>query len=104
MLPDHAVGELFPMRQAGSRAKRPQPTECPLLVGSDQARILRHISREDRREPAFDGSWPCGLHAASLHRQARIKQKGAPGGAPFRELGGAQVSRLEKRTAVARAP
>jgi hypothetical protein len=86
------------MRQAGSRAKRPQPAECPLLVGSDQARILRHISREDRPESAFDGSWPCGVMAPACTPRVHIKQKGR------REASrAAQVSRLEKRTVVARA-
>src|SRR5262249_10980099 len=43
-----------------------QPAERSFLVGSDQARIPRHIGREDRRKPTFDTSWPCGLHGASL--------------------------------------
>jgi hypothetical protein len=47
-------------------AERFQPAERTLLVGSDQARISRHIGREDRREPTFDACWPCGLHGASL--------------------------------------
>jgi hypothetical protein len=42
-----------------------EPAEHALLVGFDQARIARHIGREDRREPTFDASFPCRLHSAS---------------------------------------
>ena len=48
-----------------SRAERLEPAERAFLVGSDQPRIAGHIGREDRREPTFDASWPCGLHGAS---------------------------------------
>ena len=43
-----------------------QSAERPFLVGSDEARISRHIGRKNRREPTFDASWPFGLHGASL--------------------------------------
>jgi len=42
-----------------------EPAEGPFLVGLDQARIARHIGREDRCEPTFDARWPCRLHSAS---------------------------------------
>jgi|SRR6266446_7882234 len=45
-------------------AERLEPAEGPFLVGLDQARIAGDISREDRREPTFNATWPCGLHGA----------------------------------------
>jgi hypothetical protein len=71
-------------------AERLQPVESPFLVGSNQARIARHIGRKNRRKPTFDASCPLGLHGASLlvvilHQQAlgAHKAKEAPTGAPF---------------------
>src|SRR5271166_5357992 len=46
-------------------AQRLEPAERAFLVGLDQARIASDIGREDRREPTFDASLPCGLHGAS---------------------------------------
>jgi hypothetical protein len=42
-----------------------QPAERPFLVGSDQARIPRHIGRQDRRQPTFDTTTPRRLHGSS---------------------------------------
>jgi len=47
-------------------AERPESAKGPFLVGFDEPRVARDISGEDRREPAFDASWPAGLHDASL--------------------------------------
>src|SRR6516162_7528683 len=46
-------------------AQHLQPGKRRFLGGFDQARIAGDIGREDRCEPAFDASWPCGLHGAS---------------------------------------
>jgi hypothetical protein len=46
-------------------AQRLKPAERAFLVGFDQARVAYDIGREDRREPTFDASLPCGLHGAS---------------------------------------
>jgi hypothetical protein len=46
-------------------AKRPEAAERPFLIGFDQARITGDVGREDRCEPVFDATWPCGLHGAS---------------------------------------
>ena len=46
-------------------AERLEPAERAFLVGLDQPRVAGDIGREDRREPTFDASWPCGLHGAS---------------------------------------
>jgi hypothetical protein len=43
-----------------------EPAEGPFLVGFDQARMAGDVGREDRREPTFDASLPCGLHRTSL--------------------------------------
>src|SRR5947208_94347 len=53
----------LPVDQLG--AERLEPAKRAFLVGFDQARIAGDIGREDRREPTFDASWPCGLHDAS---------------------------------------
>jgi hypothetical protein len=42
-------------------AERPEPAERAFLVGLDQARVTDDIGREDRCEPTFDASRPCGL-------------------------------------------
>ena len=47
------------------KADRLQFGERALLVLAHQPRIARDIGREDRGEPTFDASWPCGLHGAS---------------------------------------
>jgi hypothetical protein len=47
-------------------AEHPEPAECSFLVNLDQPRVAGDIGREDRGEAAFDASWPCGLHGASL--------------------------------------
>ena len=46
-------------------AQRLEPAERPFFVRPDQARTARYIGREDRRDPTFDATWPCGLHGAS---------------------------------------
>src|SRR6516225_1966023 len=46
-------------------AQHPEPAQGPFLVGLDQARVAGDIGRDERREPTFDASWPCGLHGAS---------------------------------------
>ena len=102
---DEAAALLFDVR---IRRERAQSARSRPSVPSSSAPIRREYSATSAAriagKPAFDGSWPCGLHGgASLHRQARIKQKGAPGGALFVSWTAAQVSRLEKRTVVARA-
>ena len=45
--------------------QRLQSSERPFLIGSDQARIPRHIGREDRRQPTLDTTTPCRLHGSS---------------------------------------
>jgi len=57
-------------------AERLQPAERPFLIGSNEARVSRHIGGENGRKPAFDASWPFGLHGASplamiLHQPRR---------------------------------
>jgi hypothetical protein len=47
-------------------AKGLQPAERPFLIGSEQARISRHVGRKNRRKRTFEASWPFGLHAACL--------------------------------------
>jgi hypothetical protein len=42
-----------------------QAAERPLLVRFDQARVARHIGRENCCEPTFDASLPCRLHGVS---------------------------------------
>jgi len=46
-------------------ADRFEPPERAFLVALNQARITGGIGRDDRREPTFDASSPCGLHSAS---------------------------------------
>src|SRR5947207_11966818 len=46
-------------------AQRLEAAQRAFLVDFDQARIAGDIGRQDRREPTFDASWPCGLHGAS---------------------------------------
>jgi hypothetical protein len=46
-------------------AERLEPAERPFFVRPDQARTARYIGREDRGDPTFDATWPCGLHGAS---------------------------------------
>jgi hypothetical protein len=58
-------------------AQQLEPAERAFLVGFDQARVAGDISREDRREPTFDASWPCGLHGASS-----VATNPTPTGAP----------------------
>jgi hypothetical protein len=43
-----------------------EPLVGALLVSPHQSRVPGHIGREDCREPAFDASWPGGLHGALL--------------------------------------
>ena len=101
---DEAAALLFDVRirRARGQSARSRPS-----VPSSSAPIRPEYSATSAAriagKPAFDGSWPWLHGGASLHRQARIKQKGAPGGALFVSWTAAQVSRLEKRTVVARA-
>ncbi len=46
--------------------ERIEPAARPFLVNLDQALVADNIGLEDRREPTFDASWPCGLQGASL--------------------------------------
>jgi hypothetical protein len=62
---DETAVVLVDLRIDQVAAQRLEAFERALLVGLDQPRIPRHISGEDRRETAFDASWPCGLHGAS---------------------------------------
>ena len=57
MLRDLRVDELA--------TQRFEAFEGAFLVRPHQPRIPRHIGGKDRREPTFDASWPCGLHAVS---------------------------------------
>src|ERR1700737_3372763 len=57
MFLDFGVGQLAP--------KRLQPRERPFLIRPHQARIPRHVRRENCREPTLDATSPCGLHGAS---------------------------------------
>jgi hypothetical protein len=91
--------------------ERLEAAERPFLVGFDQARIAGHIGGEDRREPPFDASRTNGLHAASpvaydptSTSATRVFYNKEHAESPFghaKKVG--QVSRLEKRTVVARA-
>src|SRR6266851_4585192 len=69
-MPSPVVFTMRPVVVADSRiddlgTQRLEPAEGALLVGLDQVRIAGDVGREDRREPTFDASWPCGLHGAS---------------------------------------
>ena len=57
MLGDFRIEELA--------AQRFEAFEPAVLVRPHQPRIPRHIGGEDRGEPTFDASVPCGLHGAS---------------------------------------
>jgi hypothetical protein len=45
--------------------KRLKLTQRAVLVSLGQPQIPRDIGCQDRGEPTFDASWPCGLHGAS---------------------------------------
>jgi hypothetical protein len=47
-----------------SGTELPEPAERAFLVDLGQARMPR-IGREGRCKPAFDASWPFGLHGGS---------------------------------------
>src|SRR5580700_10995929 len=101
---DEAAALLFDVR---IRRERAQSARSRPSVPSSSAPIRREYRATSAARTAGSRRSPGAGRAASmappLHRQARIKQKGAPGGALFVSWAGAQVSRLEKRTVVARA-
>src|ERR1700720_3799436 len=101
---DEAAALLFDVRIGRERAQsarsRPSvPSSSPPIRPESSATSAARIagSRRSTGELAVRALWrlpaPPGAHQA----------KGGAGRRPFRELGGAQVSRLEKGTGVARA-
>src|SRR5439155_14817850 len=63
---DDATVVLGDLRIDQFTTDRFQRGEIPFLVLAHQPRVARAIGSEDRREPTFDASWPCGLHRTSL--------------------------------------